>query len=147
MARKPATNPNRHVAQCTICAHEDLAAIDAAYLAYRPVDEIAADYSVCRDAVYRHAKALNLEERRSSNILGLCSWILEKGQLQDIEVTPALLANAMQLSAKIRGQLVDRTLDLTTQLRSASDAELDFFELHGRLPTAGELQDGPDGNQ
>ena len=60
------------------------------------------------------------------------------------DVTAANVVAAMQLHAKLQGELVDRTEDVTLSLEKASDAELSFFEVHGRLPNAGELQDGPE---
>ena len=142
-------NINRHAALCSVCQHEEREAIEAEYLAYRPVDETAAKYGLNRDAIYRHAAALSLVERRQSNLTGLCAWIIERGQKERVEITPSLLAAAVAQSAKLQGLIVDRsvTLDLTRQLEQASDSELDFFTVHGRLPKPAELAAAPDAEQ
>jgi len=131
-------NENRHSARCTVCNHPEKADIEASYLAYAPVDGIAAEYDLNRDAIYRHVAAFpQLKERRASNLAGLCEWIVEKGQLQDIEITPALFASAITTAAKLRGAFIaDRP---QASLEQATDAELQFYVVNGRLPTAGEL--------
>ncbi len=129
----------RHRRKCTVCACEEKAEIEAAYVAYKPVDEIARMFSVDRTAIYRHVAAYPvLKEKRFDNILGACDWIIGHGMRNldngGMEPTPALLSAAMGLGAKIRGQLIDRTADVTVQLEKATEPELAFFAKTGRLP-------------
>ena len=141
-------NLERHSGKCSVCQHPEQSAIEADYLRWQTVESIREKYDLPGNALNRHVKAFpQLKESRERNIGSVANWILEKGQKADIEVTPALMAAAMNTAAKIHGLFIDRTLDLTRSLESASDAELDFFELHGRLPAPGELAPEPEEEQ
>ena len=114
--------------------------VGADYLAYKPIPEIAKEHGFNLDNLYRHFNAFPaLKEKRAGNLLGVCDWLIEKGLDKGIDVSPTLFAEAMKVGAKLRGQFIDRTLDLTALLQGATDEELDFFEKMGRLPEPGEL--------
>lgn len=41
---------------CTVCAHDELGEIDAGLVAHLPIAQLARQYEVSRDALYRHVK-------------------------------------------------------------------------------------------
>jgi hypothetical protein len=50
---------NRHKGQCTICSHEKCKEIEAAFVAWKSPEKIAAEFALGhRSTVYRHAEVL-----------------------------------------------------------------------------------------
>jgi hypothetical protein len=60
----PAVNPGRHEFKCTICSHANCEEIEQAFVSWVSRARIAHDHSVTRDSIYRHARAVNLMEKR-----------------------------------------------------------------------------------
>ena len=142
---KKAISLTAHCAQCSICKSEHKDEVEAMYVAYRPLREIEEKTELSQSAIHRHIQAFpELKERRRQNTLGICDYLIEKG-LEAVEngtlrITPALLAEGFKMGAKVRGQLIDRTMDVSAALEGASDEELKFFEVTGRMPEKGELE-------
>src|SRR5258708_19754471 len=62
-------NLARHKAQCTICAHEKSAEIEAGFVNSESPAKLAEEYELAdRTTVYRHAHALGLFEKRNRNV-------------------------------------------------------------------------------
>jgi hypothetical protein len=69
---------SRHARRCTVCHHKDRLEIEDDFLHWRPSTEIAAEYDLPdRRAVYRHARATRLYQRRMRNMRVACSHIVE----------------------------------------------------------------------
>ncbi len=64
-----AVSLGRHKTNCTVCAHEKCAEIEAEFVNWKSPIQIATDYGLAdRTSVYRHAHALGLMEKRKRNI-------------------------------------------------------------------------------
>jgi hypothetical protein len=89
--------------------------------------ELAGEYSVSRDAIYRHAWALNLVDVPRRNVRGQpSSGLLSR---RDVEVNAAAVVSAVSAYAKIngRGELVERsqTVNLNALFERMSADELE----------------------
>lgn len=71
-------NLGRHQAQCTICRHPDCEEIEEAWIAWGYTGQIAKDFDVSRDSIYRHARAVNLYAKRRENSNMICEKVLER---------------------------------------------------------------------
>jgi hypothetical protein len=72
-----AVSPGRHAHQCTICSHSKLDEIEQAFVNWASPSELAREYSVSRDAIYRHARALNLIDARRRNVRAALERIID----------------------------------------------------------------------
>jgi hypothetical protein len=69
----------RHRRNCTVCAHTNCDEIEAAYVGWASPAVIAEEYGLAdRSSVYRHARALGLNEKRQRNIRVALERIIEK---------------------------------------------------------------------
>ena len=134
-------NLERHRGKCSVCQHPELAAIEADYQRWKTVESLREKYGLPGNSLNRHIKAFRLDEKLRRNKLVGLEQIMSMGltHIRPEDITGANVVAAMQLHAKLQGELVDRTEDITHQLEKATDAELDFFRHHGRLPNPGEL--------
>src|SRR6266478_4360655 len=96
----------RHAYQCTICSHLKLNEIEQAFVNWASPSELAQEYLVSRDAIYRHAHALNLIDIRRRNVRAALERIIERAG--EVEVNAAAVVSAVSAYAKIngRGELV-----------------------------------------
>ena len=70
---------NRHRAQCSICAHEECAEIEAAFVAWENTEKIAADFNLPhRTTIYRHVRFFGLDAKRQRNIRVPLQKIIER---------------------------------------------------------------------
>ena len=126
---------SKHANRCSVCKHPEKAAIEHAYINCRRRSLVEREYELPRDSLNRHAKYFALDKKRKTeDILWL---VVESGvdRLKEHPATPAHLNDAIKTIAKLRGELVDRTEDITKALHSASIPALEFYRSHGRLPT------------
>lgn len=133
------TSPNlgRHKRTCTICAHDDVQEIEAAFIAWRSPTAIAEDFGLSdRSSVYRHAHALDLFPRRRKNIRAALEKIIERAG--DVEVTASAVVAAIQAYAKINssGEWVEKieTVSMDDLYAQMTSAELDRYATHNELP-------------
>jgi hypothetical protein len=100
-AKRPSDKLDRHARCCTVCRHADLLEIEDVFLHWRPATEIAAEFGLPdRRAVYRHARAAGLYQRRMKNMRVACSYLVEHAE----RITP----NAKQVLDAIRAcSLID----------------------------------------
>jgi len=104
--RKPAlvSRPVRsskaaHESRCSICRHEERAAIEEAFLHWQNPRDIQDDYRVQERAIYRHAHALGLFSIRSRNLRFALGNIIER--TSRMYATPECIIRAAQVFAKI----------------------------------------------
>jgi hypothetical protein len=96
-ARTP--NRGRHEAECRICRHESCSDIERAFINWRSPAQIAEEYGLKdRSTVYRHARALNLFEKRKANVRAALEAIIEKAP--EVEVTASAVVAAIQAYAR-----------------------------------------------
>ena len=129
------SDQSKHANRCSVCKHPEKAAIEHAYVNCRRRSLVEREYELPRDSLTRHAKYFALDKKRKiEDILWL---VVESGldRLKEPPATPAHLNDAIKTIAKLRGELVDRTEDITKALHSASIPALEFYRSHGRLPT------------
>lgn len=134
---KPApVNQGRHAAQCSICNHEQREEIEQEFVTWRSPDKIAAAYAICRDSIYRHAKALDLLEPRRRNVRYALERMIERAG--DVEVNAGAIVSAIATYSKLNanGQWIDRreTIDLNDLFSKMSEAEMNRYAIRGELP-------------
>ena len=129
------SDQSKHANRCSVCKHPEKAAIENAYINCRRRSLVEKEYELPRDSLTRHAKYFHLnKKRKTENFLWM---VVESGldRLKEHPATAAHLNDALKTIAKLRGELVDRTEDITKTLQSASYAALEFYREHGRIPT------------
>src|SRR5437879_10968010 len=88
VATTPApVNQGRHEAQCTVCKHPHRGEIEQDFLHWKSPDKIAEAFGLSRDAIYRHARAMDLVEPRRRNVRAALERIIEHAG--DVEVNAA----------------------------------------------------------
>jgi hypothetical protein len=99
--RRP--KPSMHAGKCSICRHPQRAEIESAFLEWiRPWD-IAREYGLgSRTAVYRHAHALGLFERRDRAVRFALGRLIER--VDEVKPTAAGIVAAIRLLAKLTPQ-------------------------------------------
>ena len=134
--RTQSVDLGRHEAACNVCSHAQREDIEREWLNWGSAEQIAADYGLSRDSLYRHAHALGLFAKRQRNIRRVLERLLEKAG--DVEVTAASVVAAVQAYAKInaQGQWVDRSesVNLNELFDRMSREELERYAREGALP-------------
>jgi hypothetical protein len=130
-------NLGRHRRNCTICAHDKCAEIEADFVGWKSPALITEEYGLAdRTSVYRHAHAFGLFEKRKRNVRAALEKIIERAG--EVEVTAAAVVGAVQAYAKInaQGQWVDRTeaVNLHELFDRMSREELETYARDGSLP-------------
>jgi hypothetical protein len=67
-----------HQRNCTVCSHPDRKSIEESFLRWDSTIEIADEYEISRSAVYRHAHALDLFDRRNRNVRFALGHLIEE---------------------------------------------------------------------
>jgi len=127
----------RHRRNCTVCAHERCAEIEADFVGWKSPAVIAQEYGLAdRTSVYRHAHAFALFEKRKRNVRAALERIIEKAG--EVEVTSSAVVAAVQAYAKInaQGQWIDRSeyINLNELFERMSKDELEAYARNGKLP-------------
>jgi hypothetical protein len=94
--------------------------------------KLAAEYLISRDAIYRHAHALGLMEKRRRNLRAALEKIIEEAG--EVKVNAAAVVSAVSALARInsQGQWVERTE--TVSLNAAHQAEQQVVKALRSLP-------------
>jgi hypothetical protein len=130
---------NRHKGQCTVCSHEKCIEIEAAFVAWESPEKIAAEFALGhRSAVYRHAKALGLNQKRQQNIRVPLERIIERASDPALQVTGATVVQAIAVYGKLnaQGQLIERreTVNLNELFERMTVEEKEAYAREGKLP-------------
>ena len=129
-------NPARHGAQCSVCAHPQREEIDLEFVSWTSPALIATAYKLSRDAVYRHARAMNLFHKRQNNVRAALEKIIE--QAAQVEVNASAVVSAVTAYAKINaaGQWIDRSeiVDVNQLFERMTNDELETYARTGELP-------------
>ena len=94
----------RHARKCGICHHPNREEIEEGFLSWRPAEALARTFNVRggRDAIYRHAHALDLFEARRKNMREAVELIIEFAALSQPKARDVL--DAVRLHARISAQ-------------------------------------------
>lgn len=92
----------RHESQCTICRHADRLEIEREFVDWSRPSKTAKEYGITRDALYRHAHALGLMERRSRNVRLALEKIIERAD--SVEPNASAVVSAVATYAKINAR-------------------------------------------
>jgi hypothetical protein len=90
---------SRHKRKCTICQHPQREFIEQEFLHWHSIRAIAQGYNLTDRAIYRHAHAFRLHERRSHNLRFSLGHIID--QVDRIPVTPDSIIQAVRISAHL----------------------------------------------
>ena len=127
----------RHAAECKICAHADRSEIEREFVNWGGANRIAAAYCVSRDAVYRHAHALDLFRKRQLNIRAALEKIIERAG--EVDVNAASVVAAVAACAKINGRggwiQCAETLNLNDLFERMTAPEVEGYAADGVLPS------------
>ena len=130
------TTHGRHEYRCTICPHAQRDEIEQAFVTWVSPDRIGKCYGVSRDAVYRHAHALGLMEKRRRNLRSALERIIEKAG--EVEVSASAVVGAVAAYAKINaaGQWVERIerVNLNELFERMTPDEMEAYAADGTLP-------------
>ncbi len=130
-------NLGRHQRTCSVCGHQQLGEIEAAFIGWRSPAAIAEEYGLPdRASVYRHAHAVGLFPKRQRNIRAALERIIERAD--SVDVTASAVVAAIGAYAKINsaGEWIDRTetLSLNDLFERMSTQELEAYAPTGTLP-------------
>jgi len=90
----------RHARRCTVCKHPDRPAIEEAFLNWRSAPEIVEEYGIAHhSALYRHAHATGLFNRRRGHIRTALEFIIERASR--VKPTGNVIINAVRAYAHL----------------------------------------------
>jgi hypothetical protein len=129
-------NLGRHQAQCTICKSPYRQQIEEEWISWYSPSHFEKLFDLSRDALYRHAHALDLFTKRRKNILMTFEKIIER-----VDLTPmsgSVILSAIKAYAKINGagqggEPVQGT-DLKKLSKRMSPEEREHFVKDGTVP-------------
>ena len=149
-------NLGRHRAQCSICLHPECKEIEQRWIDWEPMSQIKYEYQVSHDAMYRHAHALGLFEKRKKNIMRALERIIEK--VMTTQPSASAVVAAINAYAKLNGLGQGAEQAQGTNPKELFDRmskeEREVFARDGSLPdwfsrskdaTPGESQEGGTG--
>jgi hypothetical protein len=136
VAPESPVNQGRHEAQCSICKHAQREEIEHEFLTWASPHKIAKAFGVCRDSIYRHARAFDLLEPRRRNVRCALERIIERAG--DVRVNANAIVSAVAAYSKLNanGQWIDRreTVNLNDLFLRMTEAEMRRYASKGELP-------------
>jgi hypothetical protein len=134
----------RHSRDCSICSHKEREQIELEFVAWESPTRLSRRFHISRRSVYRHASALDLFEKRSSNVRSALEKIIERGC--ETQIGARGLVAAVEAYSKInsQGKWVDRRelVNLNDLFDKMSEDELESYARDGKLPAWFELAIG-----
>jgi transposase-like protein len=94
----------RHRRKCSICNHAKHEEIELAYLEWETVSEICQQHGITERALYRHVKALELDQKKITNRKRFYLKVMERACLDEVSPTEAIAAGKLleQIEGRIR---------------------------------------------
>jgi hypothetical protein len=90
----------RHARKCVICNHPDRADLEEDFVSWRNAELIFKDYALPNfRAIYRHARATGLYQRRRENLRFAAELIIEHAD--QAQPTPDAILRAIQICARL----------------------------------------------
>jgi hypothetical protein len=105
---KDKDNFARHMGKCGVCKSPHRKEIEEMYLDGDSPYAIAPQFKVQVNAIYVHAKVFKLDDKRDHSTLRQCRRIIDKANISKRKISDPLVAKAMELAAKITGELRER---------------------------------------
>ena len=129
-------NLGRHQAQCSICLHPNCKEIEEYWIDWGHISHIECVYGVSRDAMYRHAHALGLFEKRRKNITRALEHIIENVEATSPSASAVVSAIKayVKLNNSVQGTEQAQGPDPKKLLERMSQVERDAFAQDGSLP-------------
>jgi hypothetical protein len=151
-------NLGRHKSQCSICLHPNCKEIEEYWIDWGHISHIENVYGVSRDAMYRHAHALDLSGKRRKNITRALERIIEKVEATSPSASAVVSAVKAYVKLNSSGQGTEQAqgTDPKKLLERMSQVERDAFARDGSLPewfssatnaTPGDGQEGEKASQ
>lgn len=92
-----------HSRKCVICNHSDRADIEEDFVSWHNVELIQRDYDLGNyRAIYRHARATGLYQRRRENLRFAAELLIEHAD--QVKPSPDAILRAIQICARLSGQ-------------------------------------------
>ncbi len=134
-AEARSVNLGRHQAQCTICSSSYRQEIEEEWINWGNTTLIAERYGVTRDAIYRHAHALDLFRKRQRNIKMALERIIERLDIAPTSGSVVLSAikHYEELTQREQGEQVEG-LTPKELFDGMSKDEREAFARDGSLP-------------
>jgi hypothetical protein len=121
-----------HERKCTVCEHPDREAIEEEFLRWYSPEHIAEDHDLPRpSAIYRHARALGLFERRRKMVRFALEPLIEQANLVPANASTVIRAIRTYARLDNRGHLLDRAPDSSVNRRRSSKSKCGFSR-HGK---------------
>ena len=132
------SNIRRHKLLCRVCTHPQRDEIEREFISWGSPAKIAADYGLAnRAAIYRHAHALKLYEKRNLNLCGALARVIEK--VDTVPVNAAAIMKAIVLLEKMTAEgkveEVDDKNSRSELFACMNGAELEAYAKDGTLPS------------
>ena len=149
-------NLGRHKAQCSICLHPECKEIERRWIDWEHMSQIKYEYQVSHDAMYRHAHAVGLFEKRKKNIMRALERIIEKVMTTQPSASAVVAAINAYVKLNGLGQGAEHAQGTNPKelFERMSKEERELFVRDGSLPdwfsrakgaTPGESQEGGTG--
>jgi hypothetical protein len=136
MTERSPINRGRHEYQCSVCRHAQRREIEREWISWGSTNRIAKQYRISRDALYRHAHAVDLFTKRQRNIRRALERIIE--QAESVQVNGSAVVAAIQAYAKINdsGQWIERVqgTNMNELFDKMTVQELETYARDGSLP-------------
>jgi hypothetical protein len=129
-------NLGRHRAGCRICAHPHRQEIEEQFIAWGSPTKIARDYGLRdRSSVHRHARALNLNCKRTQNLHAALEKIIER--VDEVKVNAAAVIQAVVTYARINSLSVSpEQICLNDSIRLIDQMTPEETEMYARESVA-----------
>jgi len=125
--------PDQHAGLCTVCKHAGRLEIEARYMDFESVDDLATEFEVTRDAIYRHVRYYGLARKRSSDTEKVLEAIIRKGA-ETLTLLPSvdmkIVVESVKELHKVRGKHKEPAKNPETAAREAYERlRQDFIDI------------------
>ena len=101
-------NIKDHIKNCSVCKSDKCKEIEDKYLRWVSPYDLADDYPVSKDAIYRHVRAFGFDTKRDKNHDKLLGAIIERGFKSNLKISDAVVLRASELRMKKRKELTEK---------------------------------------
>jgi len=134
--KESGVNRGRHQAQCTICSHPNRLEIEERWIGWSYTNQMAREYGVSRDSIYRHMHAFDLFSKRRRNIRMALEQIIERVDQTGVNGSGILTAIKLYVKMNSAGQGVEPVQGTNPKalLERMSREQREAFVREGSLP-------------
>ncbi|HKV05159.1 MAG TPA: hypothetical protein VJO53_08655 [Candidatus Acidoferrales bacterium] len=121
---EPAASVSHHKRRCSVCRHPERDAIEEAFLHWESASKITNEFQLPgRTAIYRHARAYKLFDRRNRNVRFALGYIIEEAE--SVKATADNVIRAVCAYARINdaGEWVNPPSHVIVSSGSSADRE------------------------